>query len=66
MLSHSAEFESHLPNIVKTSAMDVNFVVAHDTDLLKSQIYLHVHSTYTETFLPLYFEKVLCVTLAMQ
>ena len=44
--SHSAEFESHLPNTVKTSAMDVNFVVAHDTDLLKSQIYeylLYMH-----------------------
>ena len=64
--SHSAEFESHLPNTVKTSAMDVNFVVAHDIGLLKSQIYLYVHSTCTATFLPFYFEEILCVTLAIQ
>jgi len=36
--------------------MEVNFVIAHDTDVLKLQIYLYVHSTCTETFLPFYFE----------
>jgi hypothetical protein len=46
--------------------MEVNFVVAHDADLLKVQVYLYGHSTCTETFLPFYFEEILCVTLAMQ
>jgi hypothetical protein len=32
-VSPTAEFESHLPNAVKTSAMDFNFDVAHDTNL---------------------------------
>jgi hypothetical protein len=64
--SHSAEFEFHLPNAVKTSAIDVNFDVACDTDLLKSQIYLYVHPTCIETTLQFHFEKILCVTLAMQ
>jgi hypothetical protein len=31
-LSHCAEFKSHLPNTVKTSAMDFNFDVSHDAD----------------------------------
>ena len=64
--SHSAEFESHLPNTVKTSIMDFNFVVAHDTDLLKLQIYLYEHPTFIETILCCCFEKILCVPLAMQ
>jgi hypothetical protein len=64
-LSYSAEFESHLPNTVKTSAMDFNFFVAHDTDLLKSEIYLYRHPTCIETIISCCFEEILCVTLAM-
>ena len=64
--SHSAEFESHLPNTVKTSVMDFNFVVAHDKDLLKSQIYFYMHPTCIEAILYFCLEEILCVTLAMQ
>jgi hypothetical protein len=64
--SHSAEFESHLPNAVKTSAIDFNFNVAHDTGSLKSQIYLYVQPTCVETILHFCFEEIFCVTLAMQ
>jgi len=46
--------------------MDFNFVVAHDTDLLKSQIYLCGHPTCIETNLCCCSQEMLCVTLAMQ
>jgi hypothetical protein len=36
--SHSAEFKSHLPNAVKSSAMDFNFDLAHDNRPLKITI----------------------------
>ena len=45
--------------------MDFHFDVAYDTGLLKSQIYLYMHPTCTETILPFCFEEILCVTLAM-
>ena len=64
--AHSAEFESHLPTAVKALAMDFKFDVVHNTDLLKSQIYLYAHPTYIETILNFHFEEILCVTLAMQ
>ena len=64
--SNSAEFEYHLPNTVKTWAMDFNFDVAHDTDIVKSQIYLYMHPMCIETNLHFHFEEILCVTLAMQ
>jgi hypothetical protein len=51
--------------LFKTSAMDFNFDVACDTDLLKSQIYLHMHPTCIETILNFCFEEILCVTLAV-
>ena len=55
-----------LPNAVKTLAMDFNFDVAHDTGLLKSQIYLYMHPTCIETILDYSFKEILCLTLAMQ
>jgi hypothetical protein len=49
-----------LPNAVKTSAMNLTFDVAHDTDLLKSQLYLYMHITCIETILHFCFKEILC------
>ena len=63
--SHSAKFESHFLNAVKTSAMNFNFDVAHHTDLPKSQIYIYIYPTCIETILNFHSEEILCMTLSI-